>query len=133
MLRLEVLNMIKSVLLVGAGSCVGGMLRYFLLSIMKTPSSSFPLGVLLVNLLGCLLIGVIYGIFSRMPNASTEILLLLTTGVCGGFTTFSTFANDGLLMIQQQNWLPFLIYLSISVIGGILAVVAGNAIVGLCR
>ena len=121
--------MLKSILLVGAGSFVGGIVRYLLLLLIKSPGHGFPLSVLLVNLIGCFLIGLFYGIFSRIPDSNRELLLLLTTGICGGFTTFSTFANDSLQLLQQQNWLASGIYIAVSVIGGILLTFAGYALV----
>ena len=121
--------MLKSILLVGAGSCIGGIVRYLLLLAIKSPGNGFPLGVLLVNLIGCLLIGIIYGVISRIPGDNSDVLLLLTTGVCGGFTTFSTFANDSIRLLQEHNWTSFGLYIGASVILGLLCVMAGYAIV----
>ena len=90
--------MLKSILIVGAGSFLGGALRFLISTLMKGAcTSSFPWGTLTVNLIGCLLIGVIYGLFARHSSISHSMCLLLTTGFCGGFTTFSTFSNEGVL------------------------------------
>ena len=112
--------MIKSLCLVGLGSFVGGALRYLISTWMKNAcSQSFPWGTLMVNLVGCFLIGVIFALFSRFCSTSHPWCLLLTTGLCGGFTTFSTFANESLQMLQNGQWGGFITYVSISVIAGI--------------
>ncbi len=108
--------MLKSLLIVGAGSFIGGAARYFVSTLMK---STFPLGTLTVNLLGCFLIGLLYAVFQRAGATSSSWCLLLTTGLCGGFTTFSTFSNEALQMIQTGNFIPVIAYVSLSVIGGI--------------
>ena len=112
--------MIKSLCLVGLGSFVGGALRYLISTWMKNAcSQSFPWGTLMVNFVGCFLIGVIFALFSRFCSTSHPWCLLLTTGLCGGFTTFSTFANESLQMLQNGQWGGFITYVSISVIAGI--------------
>ena len=122
--------MIKSILIVGCGSFVGGALRYLISTLMKNESaSSFPIGTLLVNILGCFLIGVIYGLFVRYSTTSHMLCLLLTTGFCGGFTTFSTFANESLQMLQAGNVGGFIGYVAASVILGILLVLFGYNLV----
>lgn len=112
--------MLKSVLLVGAGSFVGGALRYMISLLMKgTCGASFPWATLAVNLAGCLLIGVVYALFSRYASTSHALCLLLTTGFCGGFTTFSAFANEGVVMLQSGNTGVFFIYVLTSIVAGI--------------
>lgn len=118
--------MLKSILIVGAGSFLGGALRFLISTLMKGAcTSSFPWGTLTVNLLGCLLIGVIYGLFARHSNVQHPMCLLLTTGFCGGFTTFSTFANEGVQMLQGGNLGAFAAYASLSLVPGMLLVVLG--------
>ena len=95
----------------------------------KSPHTGFPIGVLAVNILGCFLIGLFYGIFARTTTSHHEWVLFLTTGVCGGFTTFSTFANDSIRLLQQQNWGAFGIYITASILLGLGAVIAGYALV----
>lgn len=122
--------MIKSILIVGCGSFVGGALRYLISTLMKNESaSSFPIGTLFVNILGCFLIGVIYGLFVRYSTTSHMLCLLLTTGFSGGFTTFSTFANESLQMLQAGNVGGFIGYVAASVILGILLVLFGYNLV----
>lgn len=122
--------MIKSLLIVGLGSFCGGALRYYISTLMKSAcSQGFPWGTLSVNLVGCLLIGLLLGIFSRCGVQSNSWSLLLTVGLCGGFTTFSTFANESLQMLQSGNTLNLLIYILASVIVGIALVALGYWIV----
>ena len=122
--------MIKSILIVGCGSFIGGALRFLVSTLMKNESaSSFPIGTLLVNILGCFLIGVIYGLFVRYSTTSHMLCLLLTTGFCGGFTTFSTFSNESLQMLRAGNVGGFIGYVAASVLLGILLVLFGYNLV----
>lgn len=122
--------MIKSILIVGCGSFVGGALRYLISMLMKNEcASSFPVGTLIVNILGCFLIGIIYGLFVRYSTTSHMLCLLLTTGFCGGFTTFSTFANESLQMLQAGNVGGFVGYVAASLVLGILLVLFGYYLV----
>lgn len=69
-------------------------------------SSSFPYGTLAVNLLGCLTIGMLYGLFDRHGWMGPELRAFLVVGFCGGFTTFSTFALENFAMLRDGNWVP---------------------------
>ena len=112
--------MIKSVLIVGIGSFIGGALRYLISTLFKQYcTQGFPWGTLLVNLMGCFIFGVIFALFSKYSSTSHPWCLLLTTGLCGGFTTFSTFAYESVLMLQQENLSGFISYVSTSLIAGI--------------
>jgi CrcB protein len=85
----------------------------------------FPWSTLTVNLLGSFLIGVFYALSERF-NLSPELRLFLTTGICGGFTTFSTFSNDGVALLKGGFYATFLLYAAVSIFVGIAAVVAGG-------
>ena len=122
--------MLKSILIVGAGSFLGGALRFLISTLIKGAcTSSFPWATLTVNLIGCLLIGVIYGLFTRHSNVQHAMCLLLTTGFCGGFTTFSTFASEGVQMLQGVNLGVFATYAFLSLGLGILLVMLGYIVV----
>lgn len=122
--------MIKSLLIVGIGSFFGGALRYYLSFLMKTVcNQDFPWGTLLVNLIGCFLFGVVFAIFNRASSPTNTWCLLLTTGVCGGFTTFSAFAHESVQMLQNGNILGFASYIVISIILGLLLIALGYWIV----
>ena len=112
--------MIKSVLIVGIGSFIGGALRYLISTLFKQYcTQGFPWGTLLVNLMGCFIFGIIFALFSKYSSTSHLWCLLLTTGLCGGFTTFSTFAYESVLMLQQGNLSGFISYVATSLIAGI--------------
>lgn len=122
--------MLKPLLIVGAGSFIGGAMRYLLSTFMKNIcGQGFPWGTLAVNLLGCFLFGIVFAIFSKNSSADNTLYLLLTTGVCGGFTTFSTFANESVQMLQHGNISGFIGYVATSVIAGFLLLAFGYWIV----
>ena len=116
-------DLLKNIVLVGAGSCIGGIFRYLISVLMN--GKGFPWGTLTVNLLGCLFIGVLWGWFSKVGNATGSLALFLTVGFCGGFTTFSTFSKEALVMLQQGNFWLFAAYSSISVVAGLFFVAVG--------
>ena len=122
--------MLKSILIVGIGSFFGGALRYSISALMRNIiTSGFPWGTLLVNLIGCFAFGTIFALFDKQGSASSSWCLLLTTGLCGGFTTFSTFANESMHMLQNNNWSGFLCYAATSLVVGLLLVALGYWIV----
>jgi len=106
--------MVSNILLVGLGGAGGSILRFLL---QRSMNLSFPFGTLIANLVGCLLIGIFLS-FSTKQVLNESYRLLLMTGFCGGFTTFSAFTQEGLQMLMQNRFTTFLLYLSISVIGG---------------
>ena len=120
--------MLKSILLVGLGSCAGGILRYLLSLAVHPVRTGFPLATFLTNIAGCLIIGILLGVFSRNSSESSSLCLLLTTGFCGGFTTFSTFSNDALTLLQNGNTGTFAMYVTGSLLFGILATFGGYAV-----
>ena len=122
--------MLKSMIIVGIGSFLGGSLRYVTSTMMKNVCGQyFPWGTLTVNLLGCLVFGLIFALFSKYATTSSPWYLLFTTGICGGFTTFSTFANESMQMLQSGNIGGFIGYVSTSVIGGIALIGLGYWII----
>ena len=92
---------------------------------MSQTHNGFPWGTFIVNVAGCLLIGILWGITSRFQSLSPAFSLLLIVGFCGGFTTFSTFSREGLTLLQANNFLLFSLYAIGSVVLGILAVTLG--------
>lgn len=122
--------MIKSVLLVGFGGFIGSVARFLVARYMQENISSvFPWSTFAVNIAGSLLIGIIYGLSEKGDLISSELRLFLAVGLCGGFTTFSTFSNDAFLLIKQDEWLRMAIYTSLSFFLGLIAVYAGRLII----
>lgn len=117
--------MLRNILAVGLGSFAGGIARYLVSLLMKGAGKGFPWGTLLVNLAGCFLIGMFWGIFSRSSAEGSSWALVLTVGVCGGFTTFSTFSKEALIMLQAGNGWGFAAYVGSSIIAGIALVALG--------
>lgn len=124
-----VADIIKNVLLVGAGSFIGGAARYLVSLALKNASKGFPWATLLVNLAGCFLIGLLWGMFSKSTAVESNWALFLTVGFCGGFTTFSTFSKEALMMLQSGNIWGFAGYIGISVAAGIALVALGYFLV----
>lgn len=124
--------MVKSIIIVGLGGFIGTVAR-FLISrfFQENVLSVFPWSTFIVNIIGCLLIGIIYGISEKGDVLSPEIRLFLTVGICGGFTTFSTFSNDSFLLIRDQEWFRVALYASLSLFLGLVAVYAGRFIIKL--
>jgi len=119
--------MIKNILIVGIGGGAGSIARYLCQKwINESYQHSFPLSTFLVNLTGCFLIGFLYGMGERNSIMSHQIRLLLMTGFCGGYTTFSAFALENFNLLRAgQNWI-FLLYALGSVALGIVAVFIGT-------
>ena len=112
--------MLSNIVLVGLGGGFGSILRYLL---QRSLNVGFPYGTLLVNILGCLVIGLLWGFFTK--NIDEPRRLLLVTGFCGGFTTFSSFTYEGVQMMMDNRWFSFAVYTTISVLFGLLATYLG--------
>ena len=122
--------MLKELLMVGCGGFVGTAGRYLVGRwVSDLWSGIFPLGTFLVNIIGCFVIGVCFGLIEETKLLSPQQGLMLTTGFCGGFTTFSAFANEMRILGQQGQWVTFGVYLGLSVVIGILCVWAGRAVI----
>jgi CrcB protein len=87
--------------------------------------STFPFGTFIVNITGCLLIGLIYGISERSSLITPEWKMFLAVGFCGGFTTFSAFANENLALLRDGDFFHFMIYTGLSIFLGLTATFIG--------
>lgn len=124
--------MLKSILIVGFGGFIGTVARYLTSRyFQENIASVFPWSTFTINILGSLLIGIFYGISEKGDFMSPDVRLFLTVGICGGFTTFSTFSNDAFLLLRQDEWLRFAFYTSMSFFLGLLAVYFGRIIIKL--
>jgi CrcB protein len=118
--------MIKNVLLVGLGGFIGSIARYFLSMLnLHYDFLSVPVGTLSVNVLGSLVIGFLTGISEKSALISTEWRLFLMVGICGGFTTFSSFTNENLMLMHNGQILAVFLYTGLSILFGFAAVYLG--------
>ena len=119
----------KVLLFIGSGSFIGGVSRYYVSKLLQqTILFSLPIGTFVVNILGSFLIGFFFGL-SEKTVVDPEWRLLLTTGFCGSFTTFSTFANENLMFLRDGQFTNFISYTSVSIILGLVAVYLGRILV----
>jgi fluoride exporter len=118
--------MLKHILLVGLGGAVGSIVRYICQKYLNNAlPDAFPFGTFLVNISGCLAIGMLYGLTANYAIFTNELRLLLMAGFCGGFTTFSAYTLEGLALIEQQRYTTFFLYFTGSVVLGLAATFLG--------
>lgn len=119
--------MTKEIIAIFLGGGLGSVLRFGVQLCMheRIAAYHFPWATFTVNIVGSFLIGLFYALSAKF-NLSAEMRLFLTAGLCGGFTTFSTFSNDSLLLVRQGEWVMCLGYIILSVLLGILACLAGG-------
>lgn len=118
-------TMAIKILLVGLGGGLGSILRFLTSSYFnRWYFQGFPIGTFLVNIIGCLLIGILIGLTGKV--ITEDMRLLLITGFCGGYTTFSAFSAENLLLFQNGQYLTLVSYILLSVIIGFFAVWLGN-------
>lgn len=119
-----------TVFAIALGGALGAVGRYALSSqITQWMGPGFPWGILLVNIAGCFAMGVMAELGALTLNLSPEMRAFLTTGILGGFTTFSAFALDSAVMIERGDWMSTAFYVGASVVGSIVALFLGLAIV----
>ena len=122
--------MFKAMIIAGLGGFLGTSLRFLTGKLCHLlVVSTFPLGTFVVNIVGSFIIGILFGLVEKTNLISPTMNVLLITGFCGGFTTFSTFADDIYLLISQKHWLTMGVYFSLSVILGVLLVMAGRMLI----
>ncbi|GAA4309487.1 fluoride efflux transporter CrcB [Compostibacter hankyongensis] len=122
--------MIKTFLLIGTGGFLGSIGRYLVQQLVfRRFPSSFPFGTLLVNITACFLIGLVYGLSEKGNLLSPEWRLFLATGICGGYSTFSSFAYENVALLGDGEILYTFLYTAVSILIGFLAVYGGIVLV----
>ncbi|MDD2380989.1 MAG: fluoride efflux transporter CrcB [Mariniphaga sp.] len=102
--------MLRTVLIVGSGGFIGSVMRYMVQHIMeKVLISTFPWGTLIANVTGSLIIGMVFGLAGRGNVMNAEWRIFLAVGICGGFTTFSSFAYNSFSMLSERDWRALLL------------------------
>lgn len=109
-----------ALLAVGAGGFIGSVLRYLLSQLGQRFSITFPYGTLWANFLGCLVLGVITAVVTETQSVSPQARLFLATGVCGGFTTMSSFTYETFRFFQDSEYLYATAYLAATIAGCII-------------
>ncbi len=116
-------------LFVGLGGFVGSVCRYLIGLIPLQPDNGFPIKTLAINITGSFLIGLIAALAAKFPDADPRLMLMLRVGICGGFTTFSTFAYESLDLFKSGSIVVALSYVILSAVLSILAAFAAQLIV----
>jgi fluoride exporter len=118
--------MLKQILLIGTGGFIGSVARFFVSRLnTRIDWLSIPIGTLAVNVLGSLLIGFLIGISEKSPILTVEWRMFLMVGLCGGFTTFSSFSGENLVLLRNGQVLSLLLYTALSILLGFTAVYLG--------
>lgn len=116
----------KHLLLVGLGGFIGSVARFLVSKLnLSWHFLSIPMGTLTVNVLGSFIIGILVGVSVKSDLISTDLRLFLMVGFCGGFTTFSSFSSENLMLMQNGQVVTVLIYTALSILLGFLAVYLG--------
>lgn len=122
--------MLKDILWVGAGSAIGGISRYAAGKWISTITNwAFPLSTFSINIVGSFIIGLLLG-WHQKNGFNPSTLLFLSTGFCGGFTTFSTFSLENIVLIKQGQIGIALMYMTASLLLGLAAVYIGMMVIG---
>lgn len=118
--------MIKTILLITLGGGIGSAMRYLTsVGVNKYFPAIFPWATLTVNVIGCLIIGIVLGFCEQRQLIGSDLKNFLVAGFCGGYTTFSAFASENLHLFQSGNSLTAFLYIAVSVLAGLLAVWLG--------
>lgn len=118
--------MFKQIMIIGLGGFIGTVARYFVSRLNLTVEFfAIPVGTLVVNILGSFIIGFLTGISEKSDWLTTEWRLFLMVGICGGFTTFSSFTNENLMLMHNGQFTSVFLYTGLSLFVGFLSVYLG--------
>lgn len=121
--------MLLDIVFVGVGGFIGSVARYLIyLFIRSSYPSPFPIGTLFVNVVGCFLIGFVSAYLEKQHPAHALALLFLATGLIGGFTTFSAFGLETIMLIREQHFTLAILYILLSLSLGLGAVWVGRSL-----
>jgi CrcB protein len=125
--------MLKQMLFIGMGGFIGAISRYMISSQVQQLNKGifFPWGTVSVNLLGCLMIGILIQLNESFYTFSPEIKNFIFIGILGALTTYSTFSNDTMNLILDQRYMTSMVYILIHIIIGLLALFSGRLLVRL--
>lgn len=122
----------KQLLLIGLGGFIGSIGRYWVSKLnLSWHFLEIPMGTLTVNIVGSFIIGLLVGISAKSDLISSDLRLFLMVGFCGGFTTFSSFTNESMMLIQNGQLLTVLLYTAASIFLGLIAVYLGYSLTNL--
>lgn len=119
--------MLRNILLVGLGGGIGSMIRYACWLLLH--SRSFPYATLTVNILGSFIIGLLLALGIKEAGLTEDWKLFLATGICGGFTTFSAFSAENMMMLQSGKYTMAFLYIGLSLVAGVGAAWVGFRVV----
>ncbi|MBN8786071.1 MAG: fluoride efflux transporter CrcB [Terrimonas sp.] len=120
----------RAIIFIWLGGGFGSVLRYLVqLGTSKLFTVTFPAGTFIVNISGCFVIGLLYGLATKYAALTMEWRLFLITGICGGYTTFSSFSYEGISLFRQENYTYFILYTVLSVVVGLLSTFYGMTVV----
>ena len=123
-------KMWKTYLIIGLGGFLGSTSRFAMAQFMQRFfQTTFPIGTLSVNIIGSLVIGILYGISEYFNWLSPSMRMFLAVGFCGGFTTFSSFAYENISLLRDAQYFNFILYLSVSIIAGLFAAWSGFTLI----
>lgn len=122
--------MLRTILIVGTGGFIGSVMRYLLqVFLEKGMTNTFPWGTFVANVAGSFIIGIVYALAEKGNLMSAEWRMFLAVGVCGGFTTFSSFAYNNFTMLKENTFGQLFFNIGGSLFFGILAVYLGIVLV----
>ncbi|WP_339700203.1 fluoride efflux transporter CrcB [uncultured Marixanthomonas sp.] len=119
----------KQLLLVFIGGGLGSSLRYWISKYLNSVETGIPYGTFAANIIGSFIIGIVLGLALKNNSVSQNTVLLVATGFCGGFTTFSTFAYENHIFLKSGDFLSFALYTLGSFVIGFAAVFLGMYLV----
>lgn len=120
----------KALLIIWLGGGIGSVFRYLVqIGISKLVHVTFPVGTFVVNITGCFIIGLLYGLADKYSAITFEWRLFLITGLCAGYSTYSSFSYEGISLFRQGNYTYFILYITLTVVVGLFATLGGMTII----